>query len=111
MDTKPPFERLMPDLSAPVREPDPPEMQVAADATPLDFLCAVYRDPAQPMARRMKAAEVALPFTTPKLSAVALGGSFAAEMKEIAKRRYPGGNVIDSLPAPDPFRKVEVSGD
>jgi hypothetical protein len=32
---------------------------VAASASPLDFLCAVYRDAAQPMNRRLKAASEA----------------------------------------------------
>ena len=31
-------------------------LEVSADATPIDFLCAIYRDARQPMHRRMKAA-------------------------------------------------------
>lgn len=65
------------------------EVPVAPDASPLDFLCAVYRDSGQPMSRRMRAAIEALPFTSPKLSATALlgGGDFGALLEERLKRR------------------------
>jgi hypothetical protein len=36
-------------------------LQVPADATPLDFLFAIFRDAGQPMHRRMKAASEAAP--------------------------------------------------
>ena len=41
-------------------------VEVPADATPLDFLCAVYRDSGQPMPRRMRAAEAALKDAKPQ---------------------------------------------
>jgi len=78
---------------------------VAADATPLDFLCAVYRDPQQPMQRRMRAAEAALPFIHPKLSVVAIGGSFASQMNELSLSGK--SNVIDAKPsAPDVLEPI-----
>ena len=45
---------------------------IPATATPLDFLCAVYRNPTQPMGRRIRAAEAALAFVHPKLAVTAL---------------------------------------
>src|SRR6266581_3896492 len=83
--------QLLPDLS----KTEPDEMEVAADATPLDFLRAVYRDPQQPMQRRMRAAEAALPFVHPKLSVAANVYSFTAQMEE-ASRRIGKSNVIDA---------------
>lgn len=42
------------------------------DASPLDFLKAVYRDPRQPINRRLRAAIEAAPYLHPKLSATAV---------------------------------------
>jgi hypothetical protein len=64
----------------------------------LDFLETVYRDPRQPISRRLQAAMAAAPFRHPKLSATyAVDGSrdFAQEMKEIA-RRSGRSNVLDA---------------
>jgi hypothetical protein len=41
-----------------------------AGITPLEFLCNIYRDEAQPQAVRIAAAEAAMPYMHPKLSAV-----------------------------------------
>jgi hypothetical protein len=71
------------------------EVTVPDDATPLDFLQAVYRDSGQRMPRRMRAAEAALPFVHPKLSVAANVYSFAAQMEE-ASRRIGKSNVIDA---------------
>ena len=72
------------------------EMEVAVDATPLDFFQAVYRDSRQPMQRRMRAAEAALPFVHPKLAVtVDASRDFASRMEEIARQRGMS-NVIDS---------------
>jgi hypothetical protein len=71
------------------------EIEVAPDASSLDFLRTVYRDPYQPIARRMRAAIAALPFEHPKLSAVASLGpnhGFAARLERALKiqRGEPG---------------------
>jgi hypothetical protein len=49
----------------------------------LEFLQAIYRSPAQPMARRMKAASIAIQYESPKLAVtVALADqSFAARLQ------------------------------
>ena len=57
---------------------------------------AVYRDPAQPMTRRMRAAVAALPFEHPKLSVNAnLDNNFASVMEQYG-RQAGKPNVIDA---------------
>ena len=64
-----------------------PELDLPSEATPLDFLRAVYLDPAQPMSLRVRAAVEAAPFAHPKLSAVFdLGHSFGARLEEAIRR-------------------------
>jgi hypothetical protein len=41
---------------------------VASGMSPLDFLCAVYRDPKQSMTRRIEAAKCAAPYIHPRIS-------------------------------------------
>jgi hypothetical protein len=78
-----------------------PEVAVAPNASPLDFLSAVYRDPSQPMQRRMRAAIEALPFVHPKLAVTATigGGDLAAKLEAAMKRSGKtfvlDGKVID----------------
>jgi hypothetical protein len=62
---------------------------VADDASPLDFLTAIYRDPRQPMNRRMRAAIEAAPYCHPKLavSANISGGEGIASRLERAIER------------------------
>jgi len=50
---------------------EPEELVLPADATPLDFLCAVYRDATQPLGTRLKAAIAAAPYCHPKLAITA----------------------------------------
>jgi hypothetical protein len=80
---------------APIEPEGADEIEVAANSSPLDFLCAVYRDPCQPMPRRMRAAAAALPFVHPKLAVVANVTSFAAQMEELSRQRGRS-NVIDA---------------
>ncbi len=69
------------------------EVAVPANASPLDFLCAVFRDTGQPMARRMRAAEAAAPFVHPKLAVTATldGEGFAAKMEKAISRSNAAG--------------------
>lgn len=76
------------------------ELPLPEGTTSLHFMQAIYRDPRQPMTRRMNAARAALPFEHPKLAVITTNHSFAAEMKTIARDRYPGGNVIDHRAEP-----------
>jgi hypothetical protein len=82
-----------------ILEPIGPEPDVAHDASPLDFLSAVYRDSRQPMPRRMKAAEAALPFFHPKLAVIATDtmDGLAALLEQMMERRGMRA-VIDAPP-------------
>jgi hypothetical protein len=73
---------------------------VPPNASPLDFLCAVYRDPRQPMQRRMKAAIEAAPYTHPRLAVTAVLGDasdFASRL-ELACAR--SAKVIEARAEP-----------
>ena len=71
-------------------------IEVATDATPLDFLQAVYRSATQPMQRRLKAAVEAAQFVHPKLSVTAaLGGDFADRLEKAFGR---SAKVIEREP-------------
>jgi hypothetical protein len=74
-----------------------PEIEMDADASSLDFLQAVYRDPTQPLSTRMKAAIAALPFEHPKLAVTTNHVSIALLMEtEMARQGRPA--VIDARP-------------
>ena len=84
---------LIPDLAKRV---DPEAIEVPADATPLDFLQAIYRSATQPMQRRLKAAVEAAQFVHPKLSVTAaLGGDFADRLDKAFRR---SAKVIEHEP-------------
>ena len=77
---------------------DAERLEVADDATALDFLCAVYRNPAQPMARRMKAASEAAQYMHPTFKATAMvvaNDSFAARLEAaIARSGLPKDRAL-----------------
>jgi hypothetical protein len=74
------------------------QIQLSTSATSLDFLQAIYRDPNQPIQRRMRAAMAALPFEKPKLAAVMqVGSGDLAERLEQARTAYE--KVIEHRPA------------
>ena len=77
-----------------------------SNATPLEFFCAIFRDPAQPMPRRMRAAEDAAAYMHAKLAVVAqVDGIGWARKLEEAIVKSGKAVVIDgtpALPKPDP---------
>lgn len=76
---------------------EPAEVKLPENATPLDFLCAVYRDPVQPIGRRLNAAIAAAPFMHAKLTANAnIDKESFAKLMEDCVRRSGRSNVIDS---------------
>jgi hypothetical protein len=70
------------------------ELELTPEEASLDFLQKVYRSPRQPLAVRMRAAAIALPFESPKLTAMAVssmnGKDFAAMLERaIARSQAP----------------------
>jgi hypothetical protein len=82
-------------------------LEVAADATPLDFLQAIYRNPKQPMSRRLRAATEAAQYVHPTFKAMAMvsGNDFAAILERRMKRAQANGLLeLKALPSPG-FRR------
>jgi hypothetical protein len=82
---------LLPDLTVgPEAELDEPEaVQVGENATPLQFLCAVYRNAGLPLHTRLRAATAAAPFVHPKFSVVVGPNdprAFADQLEERLRR-------------------------
>jgi hypothetical protein len=67
---------------------------------PLDFLCALYRDPRQPMQRRMKAAIAAAPFVHPKLSVTAVTDDAEDFAARLERARARSAKVIEARAEP-----------
>ena len=70
------------------------QVELGPDARALDLLQVVYRSSRQPLAVRMRAAALAIPFESPKLTAMAVssmdGDHFAAMLERaIARSKEP----------------------
>ena len=79
-------------------------LQVPPDIEPVEFLMAIYRDPRQPMNRRMKAAIGAAQYRQPKLGVIAttnLSGHDFAALLDRAIERSNGVRVVKALPQPE----------
>jgi hypothetical protein len=90
-----------------ILEPEP-EIEPITATSSLEFLQAVYMNPAQPMSRRMRAAIAALPFEHPKLAVVGrivAGEGFAARLEDAIKR---SGKVIEHNPPEGAPRPLET---
>jgi hypothetical protein len=95
--------RLMPDLTKSIMngpDEDPEHLEVPPGASPLDFLCAIFRDARQPMQRRLRAAIEAAPYVHSKLSAVAVGhmtgNDFASALDRAIERSRAQPKLIEA---------------
>jgi hypothetical protein len=81
---------------------DGAELELAPDEASLDFLQKVYRSSRQPLSVRMRAAAIALPFESPKLTAVATsnmnGDHFAAMLERAVLRSREPLRQIEHRP-------------
>jgi hypothetical protein len=87
-----PLASRLPEKAEMVDEIDLPE-----GATSLHFMQAIYRDSRQPMVRRMRAAQTAIPYEHPKLAITIDTDGFAARLEEMMERRGMR-TVIDASP-------------
>jgi len=83
----------------PAAEPAP----VSADVTPLQFLCAVYRNAGLPLTIRMRAASTAAQYVHPKLAVVATGpsGNIAERLERLILEQQKRPKLIEHAPQPD----------
>jgi hypothetical protein len=86
---------------------------VANDASPLDFLMAIYRDPQQPMSRRLRAASDAAQYVHKQLKAMAIvnNGDFAERLDRARERSDRVMKVIQARPIehrPEPEKPATV---
>lgn len=85
------------------REDEPEDgLELGPDETSLDFLRKVYRDPRQPMPRRMAAAKEAAPYEHPKLAVTAInnmsGEDFARLLDRAIARSQAPPKAIEHRP-------------
>ena len=73
------------------------EITLPEGATSLVFMQAIYRDSRQPMTRRMRAAQSALPFEHAKLEITLDSDGFAKRLEEMMIRNGVS-TVIDAKP-------------
>jgi hypothetical protein len=74
-------------------------LEIDPEATPLEFLSAVYRDTRQPMSRRMKAASDAAQYVHPTFKATAIvhaNGSFAERLEKAISRSQAPTKLIET---------------
>jgi hypothetical protein len=94
----------------------PPEhkavrLRLPKNATSLDFLRAVYKHPRMPMAVRLEAAGMALPFEHPRLVMITPANSAGSNEQRIiisgGLPRLPGTATLFPHSAPEPFSPPE----
>ena len=82
---------------------DPDSIELPPGALSLEFLQAIYRSAAQPMARRLKAASIAIQYESPKLAVTAVvegSDSLAARLNRAIERsaRVEAYRLIQAAP-------------
>src|SRR5262245_66060255 len=85
-------------------EPIVDPARIEPDATPLDFLCAVYRNPALPLSTRIRAGVAAAQYMHPRFSLIAHPTDprlFGARL-ERAVREHNKAKLIEAQPQPQP---------
>ena len=81
------------------------EIEIKQEATSLDLLQAVYRNPDVPLSVRMRAAGMAIPYEFPKLSVVASvndPAAFAERLERAIQRSGVRPLMIEHAPQPKP---------
>jgi hypothetical protein len=90
------------------------EIEIKQEATSLDLLQAVYRNPDVPLSVRMRAAAMAIPYEMPRLSVVASihdPAGFAERLERAIERSGVRPLMIDHAPQPRPDPpKSDVTG-
>jgi hypothetical protein len=87
------------------------EIDLPPGANSLEFLQAIYRDPRQPMLRRIKCAISALPFECPKLSVTAqveANGDFFERLERAIARSSMALAAKPAQEAPEPPLQSDV---
>ena len=82
---------------------DPDSIELPPGALSLEFLQAIYRSATQPMARRLKAASIAIGYESPKLAVTAVvdgSDSLAARLNRAIERsaRVEAYRLIQAAP-------------
>src|ERR1700733_3540714 len=90
------------------------ELELTPDEASLDFLQKVYRSSRQPLAVRMRAAALAIPFESPKLTAMAVssvnGEHFAALLEKAIARSQAPLKQIEHRPNDGPVLEPRPRG-
>jgi hypothetical protein len=87
-------------------------VDIGAAGDSLELLQAVYRDPAEPLARRMRAAIAALPFERPKLAVTVTTSSedLAARLEAMRRRGSAQPKLIEHRAEPAAAKAVTPAG-
>jgi hypothetical protein len=94
----PPLAMLEPVEDVQVAKPD--VAPVSAEVTPLDFLCAVFRNPSLPLNTRLRAASTAAQYVHPKLAVIATGpsGNIAERLERLILEQQKKPKLIEAQP-------------